>query len=132
MSLEMWAILFVGLVAVSALGSSYWRPHTLRQDYERTIQNLRTDLAELRKRLDDSEVKNQRLQVQLYKMQGLNQWLRNQLRLHGVEIPPVPEDLRDTELESAGIQIVIDQTRGINIKGGTTDIHGDAVGGDKK
>ena len=75
----------------------------------------------------------QNLATEYLRIVGENYWLRNQLRASGIEIAPLPDDLRPITDAAGNISIFIARDRhgGVTVTGGKVDIAGDAVSGDE-
>ena len=92
--------------ALSALNQS--RATARRMDVETRltahkdeVELLRAEVARLSCRVDDLSTANAKLQVENLSLQRKvlvlemeNTWLRRELRSHGIEIPPLPNEIR--------------------------------------
>ncbi len=65
------------------------------------VESLRAEVARLSCRVDDLSTANAKLQVENFELQRKvlalemeNTWLRRELRSHGIEIPPLPDEIR--------------------------------------
>lgn len=115
MAPETFWVLVVGIIAVAALVISLRRPSSVEQE----VVTLRRQIAELRFSLV----------TEIIRLRGVEQWLRQQLREAGIEIKPLPEDLRPSN-DLSNISINVRQG-GVYVTGGNVTSGGDLIGGNK-
>ena len=122
-------------LGVAALIISWRRPSEMEKLFKNRIDQLTFDLkaandkiTATEQRLHENEKKMEALLTENLRLQGIIAWLRIQLREHGVEIPKLPDYLRETNTDVSRLLIQLNQG-GVMIAGDATTQ--DIVGGDK-
>lgn len=124
----------LGIVGVIMVGIVAWRrPEQLRVHYEMQLLAVEKKLAIASKRIEELEVEYRKMASDYLRIIGENHWLRLQLRANGIDIPPLPEDLRPHTDEQGNISIVVSPSGGVQVTGGhmetrrdtnSVDMHG--------
>lgn len=115
--------LFGILVAVVAVVIAWLKPDKIRAQYEAKLARLEHEIDELR-------LEYRRMATEYLRIVGENHWLRIQLRAHGIDIPPLPDDLKPKTDAHGNISILVSPAGGVQVLGGQVDAKHDIVGGD--
>ncbi len=141
----------LALVGVIGVAVVVWRKQTAEAsaappDWQKQIDLLRKDLADTRAELQDERrrsienaealqrvlERNRQLYAEVQRQSDINDLLRRQLRVRGIELPPLPRELQDSRLDVPSLSIQIEQSSGgFHMAGGAVRIAGDLVSGDE-
>lgn len=89
---------------------------------------MRSELLSLRSEMGDLRKKYNSLVLEYWRVMGENTWLRQQLRERGIEIPPLPDELRPQMDANGNISIMITERGGVQVAG-DLKAERDVVGG---
>lgn len=121
------------IVLVILVGLIAWiRPDALQRNYIAQLLQLERKLDAAEKEIDALRLEYRKMASDYLRIIGENHWLRMQLRAHGIDIPPLPEDLRPHTDAQGNISIVVSPSGGVQVTGGYMDANRDVIGGSVK
>jgi len=129
---DIWVIVGL-LVLIAGVGALSWfKPESLRKEYETEIQGLRAELHAATHKIETLETEYRKLATEYLRIVGENHWLRLQLRKVDIDIPPLPSDLQPQMDSQGNITIHVSGQGGVQMSGGRMQVGNDMTGGDKK
>ena len=90
----------------------------LEKRYQEKIDALGRRLEVAQSKIGDLELEYRRMATEYLRIIGENHWLRIQLRMKNIDIPPLPDDLRPKTDAQGNISIIVSPNGGLQVMGG--------------